>query len=313
MLKWFALFPVLVFSASVASAQNVERARQLFQEASELREAGLYADAVARLRLAIAIKDTPGLEYHAGFCEAKLGHYRSAIQYYEKAAALLRKGATAPDVVALLPPAHTAALEHIARIRLHLGNSASTVQLTLDEEPAQSVPEGDLLVDPGKHRLVLVSRGHNTETREVVVSEAEILNLQVDLTPVTRAEARMQTSKVNPFPWKTASLGIGLGVTAAGITVGIVSSVKRSDAQDQINFYHGIYGLEATNAEITKASDKKSSATRWETIGFVSAGVGAAATAALWALWPTSENVRVSVLSGWPEKGPSTLFVTADF
>ena len=313
MLKGFALFPVLLFSASVASAQNVERARQLFKEASELREAGLYADAVVRLRLAIAIKDTPGLEYHAGFCEAKLGHYRSAVQYYEKAASLLRKGAAAPDVVTLLPPAHTAALEHVAHIRLHVGNAVSSVQLTLDAEPAQSVPEGDLLVDPGKHRLVLVSAGRKTETREVTVSEAEILNLQVNLTPITRTGARVQESTVKPFPWKTASIGIGLGVTATGIAVGIVSAVKRSDAQDQIDFYHGIYGLDATNAEISKASDKKSSATRWETIGFISAGLGAAASAALWALWPTSENVRVSVLSGWPEKGPSTLFVTADF
>ena len=64
-----ALISVLWLYGNGAAAQDIERARQLFDEASTLRESGHYADAIVRLRLAIDIKDTPGLEYHAGFCE----------------------------------------------------------------------------------------------------------------------------------------------------------------------------------------------------------------------------------------------------
>ena len=167
-----------------AYAQDIGRARELFQEASSLREAGMYDQAIVRLRQAIAIKDTPGLEYHAGFCESKLGHYRLAIQYYERAADLLRGGAAAPDVVTLLPSAQQAALEHVARLQIAVSNSTPSTRLRLDDEAEQPLPEGELLVDPGKHRFTISAPGFTPERQSITVAEAEHLRIDVRLTPL---------------------------------------------------------------------------------------------------------------------------------
>ena len=310
-----------------AHAQDIERARQLFQEASSLREAGMYSEAVSRLRQAIAIKDTPGLEYHAGFCEAKLGHFRLAIKYYERAAALLRAGAAAPDVISLLPPAHEAALEQVARIRISVRNKVSSVRYRLDDEAEQPYSEGELLVDAGRHRLTFSASGFKTEVRDVTVAHAEQLKLDLELTPDTPESALVVSAPTtNGFPWKTVSIGLGLGVTAGGIGLGIVSATQRHNAQGRINFYSGIAAScgssgsactppqqQQTLADLAQASSDKDSATRWETVGFVSAGIGAAASIALWRLWPSSHNVTVAMISHGSANAASKLVVTAEF
>ncbi len=51
------------------SAADIASARRLFSEATELRRAGQWSDAAAKLREAIAIKETPGLRFHLAHCE----------------------------------------------------------------------------------------------------------------------------------------------------------------------------------------------------------------------------------------------------
>lgn len=312
-MRWLSLLLVgeIALQSHPLYAQDIERARQLFQEASSLREAGMYADAVSRLRQAIAIKDTPGLEYHAGFCEAKLGHFRLAIQYYERAAALLREGATAPDVVTLLPPAYAAALEQTARIRINLSGSVPSPRLRLDDEAEQPLSDTELLVDPGKHRLVVSASGYKPEMRHVTVAQAEQLNLDVKLTPSLPNTVPTVPEASNHFPWKTVSIGLGLGVTAAGLGIGIVSAAQRHNAQGRINFYSGIAESQQASAEVAQATNDKQSATHWETAGFVTAGVGAAATIGLWSLWPASQSVSVAV--SMPKPSDSQISISARF
>jgi hypothetical protein len=300
----------LLMQAPPVYAQDIERAKSLFEEASSLREAGLYEEAIARLRQAIAIKDTPGLEYHTGYCEAKLNHFRVAIRYYERAAALLRSGASAPDVVTLLPPAHAFALEHVARLQIDVSERSPATRLRLDEEPEQAVPEGDLLVDAGSHRLLISASGFKPEERRITVAQAERLKIDVRLTPLV-SEVRPGTeSAPSSFPWKTVSIGAGLGVTAAGLGLGIVSVAKRHAAQGRIALYGG---LPNSGPELGIARSDKESATRWETVGFVAAGVGAAATAALWTLWPASRHVAIVVDTGRPSSFDSRVTFATGF
>ena len=323
-MRWlsFSIIVELALQAQPLYAQDIERARQLFQEASSLREAGMYAEAVSRLRLAIAIKDTPGLEYHAGFCEAKLGHFRLAIQYYERAAALLRAGASAPDVIALLPPAHASALEQVAKVRINLNANAASPRLRLDEEAEQPLSDADVLVDPGKHRLVISAAGYTPQTREITVGPGEQLKLDVKLTPKL-PDAFAVAPAPNHFPWKPVSIGLGLGITATGLGVGIVSAAERHNAQGRINLYTGIAATcavdctetqtQQTTAALAQAKNDKQSATRWETVGFVTAGAGAAATILLWSLWPASQSVSVAASMPRPRRGESQIVVTARF
>ncbi len=295
------MLSILAFMAQSPSAhaQDIERARELFQEASTLREAGLYDQAIVRLRQAIAIKDTPGLEYHAGFCESKLGHYRLAIRYYERAATLLRGGAAAPDVISLLPPAHEFALAHAAKLRIAMSDTSQAARLRLDDEAEQSIPEGDLLIDPGKHRLIISVPGFKPEERNITVADAEHLRVDVRMMPAEKHAPAPQAATSAAFPWKTVSIGLGLGVTAAGLGLGIVSATQRHDAQGRIDLYRGIVSTCPTcsgpQQQLNQASNDKDSATRWETVGFVAAGVGGVATIAFWSLWPSSRAMTVSI------------------
>jgi len=301
----------VMFCSRLGQTQDIDRARQLFEEASNLRAAGQYADAVVRLRDAIAIKDTPGLEYHAGFCEAKLGHYRLALKYYDRAAVLLRQGATAPDVVSLLLAAHAAALEHVAKLRIYISPMNAFPRMRLDQEPEQTVPGGDLVVDAGPHQLAFTAPGYASERREVSVNEAEVLSINVTFTPNASQPHPQQVEERRPFPWKTVTIGLGFGVTAAGLAVGITSAVNRRDAQKRVHFFNSF--TPKSDTEIAKAEHDETTATRWETIGFVAAGIGAAASASLWALWPSSRAVSVSVTPPSSRSGPIGLIVGTKF
>jgi len=112
-----------------------------------------------------------------------------------------------------------------------------------------------------------------------------------------------------PFPWKTLTIGLGLGVTAAGLAVGITSAVNRSDAQTRVNFFNRF----SNDDGIAKAEHDKATAARWETLGFAAAGVGVVASASLWALWPSSRAVSVSVTPPSSRSGPFALIVGTKF
>src|SRR5215470_9747095 len=95
------------------NAADIASARRLFSEATVLREAGQWAEAAAKLREAIAIKETPGLRFHLAHCEEQMGRLLAARDDYDRADALIREGATASDVAALLEPARAALRERI--------------------------------------------------------------------------------------------------------------------------------------------------------------------------------------------------------
>jgi tetratricopeptide (TPR) repeat protein len=295
-----------------AYAQNVERAKQLFDEASTLREAGQYQDAVVRLRQAIEIKDTPGLEYHAGFCEAKQGHYRNAIEYYERAAALLRAGASAPDVVALLSQAHSSALEHVCHLSLAVARSVPAMTVAIDAQPTEGWNNHDILLDPGKHHLRVSAPGYTSEDRDITLADADHIRVEINLTPLNRERERPADATHGASPWKTISISAALGVTAVGVVTGIAAEVGRHNAHVRVQAAQTDSSPEAA-AKLAAAQDDEHSYARWETVGFIAAGAGAVCTVALWTLWPTTRNVSIAASRGMNGSGVAGVIVTSTF
>lgn len=185
------------------------------------------------------------------------------------------------------------------------------------------MPDAELLVDPGKHHVLISAVGYKSEVRQVSVTQGEALRLDVQLTPV--AARAVQSEPTHGSPWKALSVGLGLGVTATGVTLGIVSATQRHNAQGRVSLYGGIAALcsaessctpaqrQQTVADLTKASNDKDSATRWEIVGFTSAGVGAAATIALWSLWPSSRDTSLTINARGGQSAASYLAVTSGF
>jgi tetratricopeptide (TPR) repeat protein len=312
--RWWAMSSFLAFASYGidALAQDVERAKQLFDEAASLREAGQYQDAVVRLRQAIEIKDTPGLEYHAGFCEAKQGHYRKAIEHYERAAALLRAGVSAPDVVALLSQAHSSALEHVCFLSLAVARSVPGTTVQIDDERGEALSNHDILLDPGKHHLRVSAPGYLSEDRDITVGEADHIKVEINLTPANRDAIRPTDATNQTSPWKTIGISTSLGVTAAGVVTGIAAEVSRHNAHVRVQAARTESSPESA-AKLAAAQDDEHSYAHWETVGFIVAGVGAVSTVALWTLWPASRNVSIAASRAMNGSGVAGVIVTSTF
>jgi hypothetical protein len=306
------LLAVALLHAGVAeAAPDIERARQLFEEASTLRESGHFEDALIRLRLAISIKDTPGLEYHAGFCEAKLGRYVKAIGHFERAASLIRAGASAPDVVLLLNQAHKSALEQVARLRLVLTKPRAGAVLQIDDQPVTPLAR-EVLVDPGKHHLRVGAPGHIGEERDITVRAAEDLQLEFALsaanTPASNSgPAQPRHSSV----WKTASIGTALGVTVLGLTTGVIGAVGHGNASTSEQAARA--GGVTQEARLAAVQHDRQTYATIETVGFVTAALGALTTIALWTLWPTADGVSVSTTRTSEGAYSASLLLTSAF
>src|SRR5262245_26524036 len=84
------LFLALAFldplrAAAEPSAQDLQRARDLFADAQKREREGNWAGALEALNRVALIKRTPGVEYHLGICEEKLGMLVEAFRDYQAA------------------------------------------------------------------------------------------------------------------------------------------------------------------------------------------------------------------------------------
>jgi len=293
----------------VAQTQaELESARKHFRAAQAFEEAKQWSDARRELSAAVAIKETPGLRYHLAYCEEQLANYAESLAGYLRARALLEQGQKAADVAKLLGPA-------IERVTALVGS----VTLVLPSEPLQEllldgnklelpVPE-PLRLNPGAHRLEAKARGFKPFVSEFVVRAGQGAEVRVSLEPLRAAPPPPPApAEVTPptdsapspgsiKPYVLIAEGI---VTAVGIGVGVGFALRASkageeagDATTEINRLDPQRACDNPDPIIQDAcgqyvdfKTQQRDARRWSTIGFVTAGVGAASLLATWLLWP---------------------------
>ncbi len=61
------------------SPGEIQAARDLFAKAEQDEDAGNWSAALDKLRRAASVKMTPGIRYHVGLCEEKLGQIAAAL------------------------------------------------------------------------------------------------------------------------------------------------------------------------------------------------------------------------------------------
>src|SRR5690349_9230742 len=79
------LSSLVTIARAEPSAAEIKTARQLFAEAESLRSKGDCRTAAEKLRLALQIKETPGLRFHLAHCEERLGQLVQADADYRRA------------------------------------------------------------------------------------------------------------------------------------------------------------------------------------------------------------------------------------
>lgn len=330
----FAIAPLLVavpLFAEQPAKGDVSEARRLFDEATALERQSAWRDASAKLDAALAIKETPGLNFHRAHCAEQLGELVVAARHYARAEALIRAGAKAPDVEELLAAARTRVLARVPRLVLALPSDVPGATLEIDGAPLRDEPGTPVLLDPGRHRIVAKAPGRRDFEMEVTLVEGESQTLEVVLSPPPQAEPTATPEDAEPQSdhdgWGAREMVMvgGVAVSVAGLATGIGFTIAESDAAERAERAQQIVDASAPEdpetacrenpppecSELHDALDDRQRASLFATIGFVTAGVGAAATLATWALWPSSRD-RVSA-SVSPSPGGATLSLAGRF
>ena len=329
-----ALAPLVV--AARVSAEpptaRVDAARRLFQEATSLEQRSEWREASVRLDEALAIKETPGLHFHRAHCAEQLGELVLAARHYARSEEMIRAGATAPDVEELLSAARARVLARVPRLTLAFPNDVVGASLEIDGARVDGGAGTPVLLDPGRHRIIARAPGRRDFEMEITLVEGQTQTLEVSLAPPRPIPALPRAPSTSKPARDSAALGareivlIGEAtLTVAGLGTGIGFSVARSSASQRVERAQRLVDASTANgtsgcqeqsappacAELRSALDDHEEAARLATVGFVAAGVGAAATVLTWALWPSD---RSAVTAGVDTRnGGATLSVRGSF
>jgi len=329
----------LIFFASLLLAgrglaeptpEELSSARQSFKDAVALEADQKWVEATAKLRQALAVKETPGLRFHLAHCEEKQGMLLEAAADYDRATELIGQGAKAPDVQKLLAPASAEVKSRIPRLTLEIPSEVTDPGVWLDGKAAlpSEVIQGQPL-NPGRHELRVIASGRTPFVRELTLKEGDQVTVRADL-PETRPLAAAPSE--GPRPLTSAPSAIGptsapkryvhasakpyllageAVVTVAGLALGIGYAVAASSANDRVtSAQNQIDRSSSTDASactmpngplgnacgnLRSAIDDHDRDTTLSSVGFISAGVGAAAFLTTVLVYPSAREPKSGV------------------
>lgn len=255
------------------TAAEVAVARKAFAAATELEAQKKWGEAEAKLREAIAIKETPGLRYHLGFCLENQQKLVEALVEYDRADEMLRQGVKAPDVSELLGPARDGVKKRVANVTLKLPAKVDGVRVEVDGVAVKAAVIGKVMPqNPGRRVFTASAPGRQPFRRELELAEGESRELAIDLpeksaaplaappgTPAPAADpaeegggakegsagAHLDSQSAKPGSARTLVLVGELAFTAVALGAGVFFTIQKNDSQDEID---------AANLELTKLS-----------------------------------------------------------
>jgi hypothetical protein len=272
-------------SGAEPTAGEKETARQLFNEASDLRDKGNVREALAKFKLAHSLGHTPITGFELGKMHLLVGELLEAREAFLSVARIEKKPSESAASVEARTQAAQLAEELKPRlpsitVKLSGLSEGETAAVTLDHNPVKPAAlAAPIKVNPGTHVVVVQVAGRSAQRLEVTVKEGELLDLPIaftgQATTAAASEAPAQgavgTAKRRPPPMLSY---VGFGVGGAGLLFGGIT---------------GVLALSKTSA--TKAEcpdnicppsqhdslDASKSLAVMSTVGFAVAGVGVAA------------------------------------
>jgi hypothetical protein len=185
--SWTALLlGGVALTARVAHADpsptEIAAAKQAFESAVTLEADQKWVDASAKLRVALAIKDTPGLRFHLAHCEERQGFLVEAALDYDRASELLKQGAKAPDVQKLLVPASAELKRRIPRVTVQIPTDAVSPVAELDGKAyaPSELALGETL-NPGPHQLKVSATGRSPFENSFSLKEGDQIAIVAEL------------------------------------------------------------------------------------------------------------------------------------
>ncbi len=165
--------------AAPPTDKELEQARALFKEAQADEAAGHFSDALEKLRRIVEVKATPGVRFHIGYCEEKLGHLVEALEAYERAdadARIEKKEDVLREVAAPL----AALRARVPLLTIHVPGGLPDVRVSLDDKPIVKADWGVARrVAPGAHSVEATAPDHPPFRTMLTVPEKSVHVLTV--------------------------------------------------------------------------------------------------------------------------------------
>jgi tetratricopeptide (TPR) repeat protein len=311
------------------TAAEIAVARKLFADANALEKEKRWTDAEAKLREALSVKETPGLRYHLGFCLENQGKLVEALVEYDRADEMLRLGTKAPDVAELVGPAREGVKKRAAKLTLKLEPKVDGASIELDGHPVKDVLlDQSMPQNPGRHVITATADGRQAFRRELKLDETEIASVVISLPELGKTgavepkAAPTQTSVSGSSPPDAGASGAGGGsartyvlvgegaFTVIALGAGVFFTLKKGSDQDDIDAAQGeldklgggsssscnppAAGAVDACSRLSDAVSSRDDHGKLATIGFIGAGVGAAATLATFLLWKPEQKDAAS-------------------
>jgi hypothetical protein len=309
--------PTLALGADPPPTE-IALARRLFDEARTAEESKDWVSAASKLRDAISIKETSGLRFHLAYCEEQQGMLVEALVDYERADDL--SVGRDEELRSQIPARKSSLQKRIPTVTLLLTRDPSTASLAVDGRMVAQTSFGKPIpLNPGKHAFVVSSPGFTTFTTELPLNEGDAVVTNVVLTPESNEASAPTMSEVDTAPAASAAKGrkaaspvrtyvlvgeaaVALGALAVGIAFTLegasederasndrtrLASANKGSAADACVSAASNPEVPSLCADLATAVDGARHDRLVAGLGFVGAGVGAAAFAATLALWPS--------------------------
>lgn len=220
---------------------EVREAQRRFELAVTLYQEGDLRGALAEFRRAHEIFPSYKVLYNLALVSCELRDWAGALGYYRK---YLDEGgaALAPDRRLQVEREMLELTQRVGRIEVDLGGQDGT--LLVDEQPIAMLPVGGLIVNPGRHRLRLVTPGRTAQVQNTEVASGDRTLVQFaraerKKTPATTPSAATSANtltKTKEAPSSLRSSTVNWSWTAAGIlaTAGIGSAIVAWDASQNL-------------------------------------------------------------------------------
>jgi tetratricopeptide (TPR) repeat protein len=277
-----------------AQTQDLDAARQLFQEALADEKAQAYGTALEKYRRVQAVKDTANVRFRIGACQEGLGRLRAALASYDGAIHLGRGEPASRDVVAEAEKRIEALTPRMGRIALAGRSPGTTIRID-GEELSEADLAGPVWIDAGEHTIVAEAPGKKARRTTVVVREKDTItvdaSLEEDVSPPPRPSP--PPPKEGPARVLTGVALVSLGGLLA-VATGVCLGVREATIGDLNAACPGGVCPASRAQELTSMRDRALALGPGAAVLGIAAGVGAV-TGVVLLLWtPSAKPVAVS-------------------
>lgn len=225
---------LLLLLEAPALAQDTDeltRARALFQQATELEEAGNWAAALQRFREVGQVRMTPQVRFHIAVCEENLGRLVAALGGYELA--LAEADAVGPDFRAEVEQSIGRLRVRIPKLVISRGKGAASAAIALDGVALGGASIGvEVPLDPGPHALTAKAPNYKPYQQTVELKEGAVTRVEVTLEALPQELLIQAGALPEKPPSKVVPFVIGGAGVASLIGAGVLFGLRQGALQD---------------------------------------------------------------------------------